>query len=64
VLGQRTRDRRRESSPASAGEDEVADLDDAAFEVEVMEHAGSDQVTGVSIQRGQRKQPTRLGEPR
>ena len=52
-----------DSAPPRMGQHEVADLDDLALGVEVVERAAADDLPAASVDRGERQQPSCLGEP-
>jgi hypothetical protein len=64
VLGKHARNRRGNASPACPGQHEVADLDDAALGVQVMEHSGAEHLARARVERGERQQSPCFGEGR
>jgi hypothetical protein len=62
VLGQQPREARRDPAPARVRKDPVADLDDRALRVEVVQRAATDALAGARVDRDQRQQPAARGE--
>ena len=62
ALGEQTGHRRREAAPARVREHEVADLDDAAFGIEVVESRSAHDFTGLRVDGGERHQASLFGE--
>ena len=64
MLGEHSRDRRRDTTATRGRQHEVADLDDPPLRVEVMERAAADDLAALGVGGGERQQAALLGELR
>jgi len=64
MLGEQARDRRRDSAPPGVRQHEVADLDDLALGVEMVQRAAPDDLAAASVNRRKRQEAPRLRKHR
>jgi hypothetical protein len=57
MLGEQSRDLRGDPAPAGVRQHPIADLDDPALSVEVVQDAAADDVAGRRVERGHRQHP-------